>query len=187
MGYCQMNQIAQTPDYWTPATREEVLKCLSFLSGLPSRDSANGQMETAGYYVALEGVSRFAIQTASKAIMRGALGHTFFPSPPELRIQCEDVMKPIREAHARDKRDREVRADMKRDSERQYVPPERRRALVQKWETMKAEQDAQRQNEEFETVSELRSRIIGQIGETAFNNIPDLPVRDTFKQVGTAR
>ena len=144
-------------------------------------------METAGYYVALEGVSRFAIQTASKAIMRGALGHAFFPSPPELRMQCDEVMKPIREAHARDKRDREIREDMKRDTQRQPVDPERRRALIQKWEVMKAQQDTDRQNEALETASELRDRLIGKIGETAFNKIPDLPVSDTFKQVGAAR
>ena len=102
-------------------------------------------------------------------------------------MQCDEVMKPIREAHARDKRDREIRDDMKRDTQLQPVDPERRRALIQKWEAMKAQQDADRENEEFETASELRDRLIGKIGETAFNKIPNLPVSDTFKEVGAAR
>jgi hypothetical protein len=51
------------------------------------------------YHVALAGVSRYALNEAVKAIIRGALGHTFFPSPVEMRLQCERAMEPhIRQA-----------------------------------------------------------------------------------------
>lgn len=44
------------------------------------------------YYVALEGVTRYGLAEAVRSILRGALGHAFFPSPPELRIQCDKAM-----------------------------------------------------------------------------------------------
>lgn len=51
------------------------------------------------YHVALDGVSRYALNEAVKAIIRGGLGHTFFPSPVEFRQQCEKAMEPhIRQA-----------------------------------------------------------------------------------------
>lgn len=46
------------------------------------------------YLVALEGVTRYALSEAVKAIMRGALGHAFFPSPPELRRLCNEAQRP---------------------------------------------------------------------------------------------
>lgn len=48
------------------------------------------------YWVALQGVSRYALSEAVKRIMRGGLSHTFFPSPVELRQQCEAAMEPHR-------------------------------------------------------------------------------------------
>ncbi len=48
------------------------------------------------YNIALEGVSRYGLSQAVSAIMRGALGHTFFPSPVELRQQCDLAEAPIR-------------------------------------------------------------------------------------------
>jgi hypothetical protein len=56
-------------------------------------------VERAMYFVALDGVTRYALNEAVKAIIRGALGHTFFPSPVELRKQCDAAMAPhIRQA-----------------------------------------------------------------------------------------
>lgn len=53
------------------------------------------------YFIALEGVTRFALSEAVKAIMRGALGHSFFPSPPELRRQCDAAQQPHLDAARR--------------------------------------------------------------------------------------
>lgn len=58
----------------------------------------------ASYYVALEGVTRFGLAEAVKAILRNALGHTFFPSPPELRGQCDKAMRPHEEHRERQAR-----------------------------------------------------------------------------------
>ena len=50
-------------------------------------------MDRAAYYVALDGVTRYALAEAVKAILRGSLGHAFLPSPPELRIACDKAME----------------------------------------------------------------------------------------------
>lgn len=46
------------------------------------------------YFVALEGVTRHALSEAVKAVMRNKLGHTFFPSPVELRRLCDEAQAP---------------------------------------------------------------------------------------------
>lgn len=43
--------------------------------------------------IALDGVTRHGLAEAVKFILRGALGHAFLPSPPELRIQCDKAME----------------------------------------------------------------------------------------------
>lgn len=177
-----------------------MLQCLSFLSGLPSRDSTNGQMEMAGYYVALEGVSKFAIQTAAKAIMRGSLGHTFYPKPPELRLLCEEVMRPIREAEARDRREAEIIREQQNDqrqrerSQASWTPESRARATA-KWEATKAQQRLDNAAEEtrrdqYDTSPDAcmaRLKAAAEANGADFNldKIKNAP-GDTFKQAGRA-
>lgn len=63
------------------------------LSGLPSRATTAGELDNAAFMMALEGVTRHGLSEAVKFILRGALGHAFLPSPPELRIQCDKAME----------------------------------------------------------------------------------------------
>jgi hypothetical protein len=81
---------------------------------LPSRQADDAELDRKMYQVALAGVSRYALNEAVKAIIRGALGHTFFPSPVEFRQQCDKAMEPhhreaerirIRETQARENRE----------------------------------------------------------------------------------
>jgi hypothetical protein len=86
-------------DTTTRATQAQVLQALASLAGLPSRQADDAELDRKMYHVALEGVSRYALNEAVKAIIRGALGHTFFPSPVEFRLQCEKAIEPhIRQA-----------------------------------------------------------------------------------------
>lgn len=50
-------------------------------------------MDRAAYYVALEGVTRYGLANAVRSILQGSLSHGFFPSPPELRKQCDKAME----------------------------------------------------------------------------------------------
>jgi hypothetical protein len=75
-------------DTTTRATEAQVLQALASLAGLPSRQADDAELDRKMYHVALEGVSRYALNEAVKAIIRGALGHTFFPSPVEMRFSA---------------------------------------------------------------------------------------------------
>jgi hypothetical protein len=48
----------------------------------------------ATYMIALDGVTRYSLEKATKLILQGSLGHAFMPSPPELRQQCDRIMQP---------------------------------------------------------------------------------------------
>lgn len=70
------------------------------------------------YQIALEGVSRYALNEAVKAIIRGALGHTFFPTPVEIRQECNRAIEPIARAAERQR--------MNEDQARERVEFEKR-------------------------------------------------------------
>lgn len=63
------------------------------LSGLPSRQTTAGDLDNAAFMLALEGVAKHGLSEAVKRILKGALGHGFLPSPPELRLQCDKAME----------------------------------------------------------------------------------------------
>lgn len=92
---------ATSPDLKTKASETQVLQALTSLAGLPSRQADDAEMDRRMYFVALEGVTRYALGEAVKAIIRGGLGHTFFPSPVELRQQCDKAIAPHLEAERR--------------------------------------------------------------------------------------
>lgn len=73
------------------------MQALASLAGLPSRQADDDGFDKALYFVALQGVTRYALSEAVKAISRGALGHAFFPSPPEFRMQCDAAQHPVNE------------------------------------------------------------------------------------------
>lgn len=89
-----------------------MLRCLTLLSGLATKVSDSDEVNIAAYYIALDGVSRFALETATRQIIQGALGSDFMPGPPVLRMQCEKVMRPIREAASREKEMRRAYSDL---------------------------------------------------------------------------
>lgn len=63
------------------------------LGALPAREADSSGIDKAAYYLALEGTTKHGLFEASKAILRGALGHAFFPNPAELRQQCDKAME----------------------------------------------------------------------------------------------
>ena len=65
-------------------------------------------------FIALEGVTKYGLAEASKAILQNKLGHPFFPEPSELRGLCDRAM----EHHIR-MRDRIVHRDR---IERERIP-----------------------------------------------------------------
>ena len=88
------------------------------LSGLPSRETTAGEIDNAAFMMALDGVTRYGLSEAVRFILRGALGHAFLPSPPELRIQCDKAMQ-----YHRQMRDRIIRQENIRRDREPDIPP----------------------------------------------------------------
>lgn len=84
----------KSPDTKTTVSEAQILQALASLAGLPSRQADEEGIDRAMYFVALEGVTRYALSEAVKAVMRNKLGHTFFPSPVELRRLCDEAQRP---------------------------------------------------------------------------------------------
>src|SRR5690606_5403817 len=80
-------------DVWTPATEDDFRRALAMLSRLPARETSSVEFDQMLYFVALKGTTQHGLFEAVTFILRGALGHGFFPSPPELRMQCDKAME----------------------------------------------------------------------------------------------
>lgn len=77
----------------------------------------------------MEGVTRYGLAEAVKAILKGSLGHTFFPSPVELRRECDSAMQwheRERQRIVRDQQRRQENAEIER-SHRNITPEARER------------------------------------------------------------
>jgi hypothetical protein len=71
------------------------------MARLPSKLSVDPLEDLKNYMAAVDGVSVFALETATTKILQGALSHDFFPSPVDLRRQCDKVEQPIVESRNR--------------------------------------------------------------------------------------
>lgn len=110
-------------DIWKPATETEKIQALVTLSGLPSRATTAGELDNAAFMTALEGVTRHGLSEAVKAILKGALGHAFLPSPPELRIQCDKAMEWHRRERENIRRRERENAEFNRQHGGPWRPP----------------------------------------------------------------
>ena len=174
-------------------TADEISMVLSRLKSLPSRTSDTAEIDLLSFEDALEGVSATVLLEAVRQVNQAVLGHAFHPSPPELRMLCDKIQRQISEDRARKaegERQRRESEQRRLQHEKTKTPEARARvaAMLARFnQDHEARQAAARSDGLAETAEQVRDRLKGQIGETAFNNIPDLPVRDTFKQVGHAR
>lgn len=94
-------------------------------------------MDRRTYFVALEGVSRYALSEAVKAVHQNKLRHPFFPRPSELRMLCDNAIKPIIEAERhRRQREQQQRENAEIEATRARKTPEalaRARALYERY------------------------------------------------------
>jgi hypothetical protein len=104
-------QLTETTGVWQPATDLQKMQALILLAKLPMRSPSDLAVVKAVYLIALEGVAAFGLEQATKAILRGSLGHPFMPSPPELRMECERIMDSEREAVANAMRQERLAAE----------------------------------------------------------------------------
>lgn len=158
------------------------MQALASLAGLPSRQADEDGIDRKMYFVALNGVSRYALNEAVKGIIRGALGHTFFPSPVEFRQQCEKAMEP----HIRQAERIRVREQQERES------AEFNRVLAGRTpEAIARQQEAYRKfcagytSEKDEAEEAERADIRARYGMTdeLVNAIADQPIPSNFKRL----
>ncbi|WP_457301297.1 hypothetical protein [Phyllobacterium sp. P5_D12] len=93
-----MNMLVKQSTYQQLASEDEQVAALVLLNALPSRE-ADATSNKAAYFIALESVELYGLQRATADFLKGKVGRGFFPSPAELRMQCEAVMQPIRDTH----------------------------------------------------------------------------------------
>ena len=149
---------------------------------------------------ALDGVTKHGLELAVDNILRGSLGHGFMPSPPEMRLQCDEVMRPIREAEARDRREAEILKEQREEkrqrehSQSTWTPESRQRASA-KWQQIKAQMQAEgakddAKRDQYDVSPEAcmaRLKAAAEANGHKFNidNLKSAP-SGSFKQVGRA-
>lgn len=69
-------------------TQQDVAAALLKLKILSKRVAVDPSSELESYLIALDGVKACDLAAAVYAILQDALGHAFYPAPPELRRQC---------------------------------------------------------------------------------------------------
>jgi hypothetical protein len=113
------------------------MQSLTLLAKLPRRAATDPEMVVAVYLIALEGVTRYALEKATRLIVQGRLGHPFMPSPPELRIECDRIMQPHQDllTSQRERRERFTWAEDANKSE----PPdaEARDRMTALWQSVR--------------------------------------------------
>ena len=87
-------------------------------------------MDSSAYYLALDGVTRHGLAEAVRFIMRGALGHAFMPSPPELRIECDKAMKWHEDEAARIRHREKIEREKPAPVQRTQAEIDRNKVLV---------------------------------------------------------
>lgn len=151
------------------------------LGSLPAREADSSQsIEQAAYFLALEGVTKHGLYEASKAILRGALGHVYFPNPVELRMQCDKAM----EHHVR-MRDRiALRERIARETPPD-VPPRTEAEKARVAEIMR-QFHASCEREKDAAFEAERAEIRARYGLTpeAVASLPDQPLPEGMVKVG---
>ena len=164
-------------DPWKLATDDDKVAALAALSSLPSRASRSKNMDRAAYLLALRGVTKYGLSRAVTAILQGSLGHAFFPSPPELRIQCNRCMewheKQAEQERRRERENAEFRRQHGKPPRKTQHGFQRVRALyadfTMRWKEAKYGEDPK--------AAEERRKRLGMTPEV-LAKIPDAPKSD---------
>lgn len=154
------------------------------LAGLPSRQTSSAETDEASYYLALNGVTKHGLFEAVKAALQHKLGHTFFPSPAELRMLCDKAME-----HHVGMRERIARQEQIRRERPAELPPldeaakERQRKRMEAFE---ASHNNGKAAEEAAKIEAERAEIRARYGMTTevLKAMKDQPLPEGMVQVG---
>lgn len=140
----------------------------------------------AAYSIALEGVSRFSLETAARKILQGHLKHAFFPSPAEIRMVCNEVQASISNDLYRERITNETLAGT---SHRQTLSPDAKARMSALWEKTKAENektDPEKKDNTPEAAMERLEALAAAQGNTVdWSKMMDQKPVDKFSALGS--
>lgn len=176
-----MNQIAHRIDFWAPASQEDKIKALVSLGGLPAREASNPQIDKASYYLALKDVTRYSLVQAVEAIHQGKLGHGFFPTPPELRIQCDKAMESPRWHRSQQLREDRYARERRENNALTQRSPEAIARQQKAYQAFMAGYEADKAKADEAEHEVIRARY--GITAESIAHLPDLEMPSNFKKL----
>lgn len=152
------------------------------MKSLPARRSDDLDFDEAIYIVALDGVTLWSLMEAVKSIIRGGLGHSFFPAPPEFRMHCNALMQPVYdrfERLERERRDREENASVENLPPRTEAERQRARELMARFNESCADVTERAGKSEADELAEIRNKYDPEL----LAAVPDRVESSTFKRL----
>ncbi|WP_165358299.1 hypothetical protein [Mesorhizobium sp. Pch-S] len=137
------------------------------------------ELHEAGYFVALEGVTKHGLSEACRAILRGRLGHAFYPSPPELRLQCDEAMKPHRWHRDRERREMQYINERRENNAHVQRSPAAIARQQKAYKAFTAGYEADKLEAGEAERAEIRARY--GITDEAVAHLPDLEIPSNFE------
>ncbi|KRA00259.1 hypothetical protein ASD64_01410 [Mesorhizobium sp. Root157] len=147
---------------------------------MPARKTENQQIDKALYYLALDGVTRYGLAEAVKAVSQNKLGHPFFPEPPELRGLCDKAMEWPERQRERVRRQEAIERD--RPAPRSAPSQSQRDRVAAIYSRFLAGYTDEKQSAEEAERAEIRARY--GMTEEAVASIANQPVPSNFKKLG---
>lgn len=160
----------------------QIIQALASLAALPSRQADDASLDQHMYLMALYGVTRYSLSEAVKSIIRGGLGHTFFPTPVELKMECDRAQRPVLDMQRRITVTEENRRD--RDEFNRInaqKTPEAKARVAALMGQLNASFETSRREDEEAARAEIRARY-GIEGE-ALAKVPDQPAPSNFRRI----
>lgn len=141
---------------------------------MPSRKETSATISQAAYSIALEGVSRFSLETAARKILQGHLKHAFFPSPAEIRMVCDEVSRSVAEDAYRDKVTRQSISEARPVNRPTPEVKARMAALWKKTKADNAAADPDKKDNTPETAKDRLEALAAEKGSSVdWDKIPD--------------
>lgn len=151
-------------------------------SGLPSAPSTSPERDEATFAIALDGVTRHGLFEAARAILQGALGHGYFPTPPALRMQCDKAME--HHVRMRERIALRERAERERPPAKAPLSVEEKRRQQERMRAFHASLDGGKEHESAAAIEAERAAVRARYGMTdeTLAGLKDRPLDGNWKR-----
>lgn len=159
-----------------------MIQALVTLSALPSRATSSATIDKVAFLTALDGVTRYGLGEAVKAILKGALAHAFLPSPPELRMQCDKAME--HHVRMRERIALRERAERERPPAKAPLSVEEKRRQQERMRAFHASLEGGKEHESAAAIEAERASVRARYGMTdeTLAGLKDRPLDGNWKR-----